>query len=100
MRFVWEDFGRLGEQVFLRPVRGSGTVDFPYFLGAPLASRFDGVISFHFQEYSAQEQTAFLYALDPGGVRLQYVPPESFEGLEAVRTAPSSPVIYFSFGGS
>lgn len=100
MRFVWENFGRLGEQVFLRPVRGSGTVDFPYFLGASLASRFDGVISFHFQEYSAQEQTSFLYAFDSGGVRLQYVPPESFEGLEALRVAPSPLIIYFAFGGS
>jgi len=99
MRFLWEDYGRLGEQVFLRPVRGGGTVDFPYFLGKNLVTRFDGVISFHFQEYSPQEQSSFLYSFDPGGVRLLYLPPESFEGLEAVRVPASPQVIYFTFGG-
>jgi hypothetical protein len=100
MRFLWVDFGLLGQQIFLKKVRGGGTVDFPYYLGPELASRFDGVISFHFQEYTAQEQTSFLYTFDQGGVRLLYLPPESFEGLEAVRTGPAPLVMYFSFGGS
>jgi hypothetical protein len=100
MRFLWEDYGRLGEQIFLKKVRGGGTVDFPYYLGQDLASRFEGVISFHFQEYTAQEQTSFLYTFDQGGLRLLYLPPESFEGLEAVRTGASPLGIYFSFGGS
>jgi hypothetical protein len=100
MRFRWENYGGLGERIFLKKVRGSGNVDFAYHLSNTLAASFDGVITFRFDEYSADEGTSFLYTFDPAGVRLEYIRPQSIENLEVVRRDSSPLVIYFSFGGS
>jgi hypothetical protein len=100
MRFRWEDFGRLGEQVFLKSVRGAGSVDFPYYLSASLTGTFEGVITFRFDEYGRDQGTSFLYAFEPSGVRFEYVRPQGIENLEVVRRDSSPLVIFFSYGGS
>ncbi len=100
MRFRWENYGRLGKQIFLKAVRGSGNVDFPYYLSDTLATSFDGVITFRFDEYSSDEGTSFLYAFDSAGVRFEYIRSQGIEDLEVVRRDSSPLVIYFSFGGS
>ena len=100
MRFRWEDFGRLVEQIFLKKVRGAGTVDFPYYLSDRVGGSFDGVITFRFDEYKKDEGTSFLYAFEPTGVRFEYVRPQGIENLEVVRRDNSPLVIFFSYGGS
>jgi hypothetical protein len=100
MRFRWENFGRLGEQIFLKPVRGAGTVDFPYYLSNGLSGSFDGVITFRFDEYERDQGTSFLYAFESSGVRFEYVRPQGIENLEVVRRDSSPLVIFFSYGGS
>jgi hypothetical protein len=100
MRFRWEDFGRLGEQIFPKPVRGTGTVDFPYYLSDPLSGSFDGVITFRFDEYERDQGTSFLYSFESAGVRFEYVRPQGIENLEVVRRDNSPLVIFFSYGGS
>jgi hypothetical protein len=100
MRFRWEDFGRLGEQIFLEKVRGTGTIDFPYYLSERVRGTFDGVITFRFDEYARDEGTSFLYAFEPTGVRFEYVRPQGIEDLEVVRRDSSPLVIFFSYGGS
>ena len=100
MRFRWQDYGRLGAQISLKAVSGSGVVDFPYYLSSALAASFDGVITFRFNEYEAGEGTSFLYSFDSSGVRFEYVRPQGIEELEVVRRDSSPLVIYFSFGGS
>lgn len=96
MSFDWVNFGRL--QILLRPVKGSGELDFPYFLSSALASQFDGVITLRFREYSAQEATSFLYKFDNAGVRFVFVKAEDMENLEVLRVGLTPMVIYFSFG--
>jgi len=100
MRFRWENYGRLGEQIFLKRVRGSGDVDFPYYLSDTLAASFDGIITFRFDEYSSDEGTSFLYTFDSAGVRFEYIRPQDVKNLEVIRRGSSPLVIYFSFGGS
>ena len=100
MRFRWEDFGRLGEQIFLKPVRGGGTLDFPLYLSEGLRGSFDGVITFRFDEYEKDQGTSFLYTFESSGVRFEYVRPQGIEDLEVVRRDSSPLVIFFSFGGS
>ena len=100
MRFRWENYGRLGEQIFLKRVRGSGDVDFAYYLSDTLAASFDGVITFRFDEYSSDEGTSFLYTFDSAGVRFEYIRPQGIANLEVLRRDSSPLVIYFSFGGS
>lgn len=96
-RFSWKGFGRLADQVFIRPVAGNGTVDFPYFLSEGLRSRFDGIITLRFDEYRDEESTSFLYKFDGGGVRFVFIRREDIQNLEAVRLGLSPPVLYFSF---
>ena len=100
MRFRWQDYGRLGAQIFLRKVSGSGVVDFPYHLSGALAASFDGVVTFRFNEYEAGEGTSFLYSFDSSGVRFEYVRPQGIDELEVVRRDSSPLVIYFRFGRS
>jgi hypothetical protein len=100
MRFRWEDFGRLGDQISLKSVRGPGVLDFPYYLSDRLGASFDGVITFRFNEYAADQGTSFLYSFDASGVRLESVRPEGIENLEVTRRDSSPLVIYFRFGGS
>jgi hypothetical protein len=98
MRFSWEGFGRLGDQVFLRAVRGEGTVDFPFKPGQDLAARFDGVITFRFSEYGPGQSTSFLYKFDGAGVRFVFLRQQYVEDSEAVRLDASPLVVYFNFG--
>jgi hypothetical protein len=98
--FIWEGFGRLGEQVFLRRVQGAGTVDFPYYLSSELGARYDGVITFRFSEYGPGEGTSFLYKYDDSGVRFEFLALRYIQGDEAVGVNPSPMVIYFSFNKS
>lgn len=100
MRFRWEDFGRLGEQIFLKAVRGEGSVDFPYYLSDRLKGSFDGIITFRFAEYEQDQGTSFLYSFESSGVRFEYVRPQGIENLEVVRRDSSPLVIFFSYGGS
>jgi hypothetical protein len=100
MRFRWDGFGRLADQVFLRPVSGEGVVDFPYYLGSDLASSFDGVITFRFVEYGPAQGTSFAYKFDAGGVRFVFLRAQAIQDGEATALEASPLVIYFSFGGS
>jgi hypothetical protein len=100
MRFRWEDFGRLGEQVFLRAVRGEGVIDFPYYLSEALSGTFDGVITFRFNEYEPDQGTSFLYSFESSGVRFEFVRPQGIENLEVIRRDSSPLIIFFSYGGS
>jgi len=100
MRFRWENFGRLGEQIFLKAVRGAGAIDFPYYLSDRLSASFNGVITFRFNEYEKDQGTSFLYSFESSGVRFEYVRPQGIENLEVVRRDNSPLVIFFSYGGS
>ena len=105
-RFLWKDFERLAasasgsSRIFLKPVEGSGRVDFPYFLSEELSRRYDGIITFRFAEYFEQEGTSFLYEFDDSGVRCVFIPPENIDNLEAVETGIQPLVVYFTFGKS
>ena len=100
MRFTWDGFGSLADQVFLRPVSGEGVVDFPYHLGGELASSFDGVITFRFVEYGPTQGTSFVYKFDGGGVRLVYLRAQGVQDTEATTLETSPLVIFFNFGKS
>jgi hypothetical protein len=100
MRFRWEDFSRLGEQIFLKGVRGGGTVDFPFYLSDRLSGSFDGVITFRFDEYERDQGASFLYSFESTGVRFEFVRPQGIENLEVVRRDNSPLVIFFNYGGS
>jgi len=99
MRFRWRDSGRLEERIFLRPVAGAGSIDFPYFLSPELASKYQGVVTFRFDEYSEKEGTSFLYTFEPTGVRLVWLRPGEIVDLEALREPFSPLVLYFTYSG-
>lgn len=98
--FEWTNFGRLGSQIFLKEVKGSGSVDFPFFLSAEMAGEFDGIITFRFDEYQAEEGTSFLYKIDQKGIRMVFIRSEKIDDLEVGRTGLSPLILYFTFGRS
>lgn len=100
LSFEWMNFGRFGSQIFLKEVKGSGSVDFPFFLSAELAGKFDGIITFRFDEYQAEEGTSFLYKIDQKGIRMVFIRSENIEDLEVGRTGLSPLILYFTFGRS
>jgi len=100
LAFEWTNFGRLGSQIFLKEVKGSGSVDFPFFLSAELAGNYDGIITFRFDEYQAEEGTSFLYKIDQKGIRMVFIRSENIDNLEVGRTGLSPLILYFSFGRS
>jgi len=100
LSFEWTNFGRLGSQIFLKEVKGSGSVDFPFFLSAELAGEFNGIITFRFDEYQAEEGTSFLYKIDQNGIRMVFIRSEKIDDLEVGRTGLSPLVLYFTFGRS
>lgn len=98
LSFEWTNFGRLGSQIFLKEVKGSGSVDFPFFLSANLVGEFDGIITFRFDEYQAEEGTSFLYKIDQKGIRMVFVRSENIDDLEVGRAGLSPLILYFTFG--
>lgn len=100
LSFEWTNFGRLGSQIFLKEVKGSGSVDFPFFLSAELAGEFDGIITFRFDEYQAEEGTSFLYKIDQKGIRMVFIRSEKIDDLVVGRTGLSPLILYFTFGRS
>lgn len=100
LSFEWTNFGRLGSQIFLKEVKGSGSVDFPFFLSAELAGEFDGIITFRFDEYQAEEGTSFLYKIDQKGIRMVFIRSENIDDLVVGRAGLSPLILYFTFGRS
>jgi hypothetical protein len=77
------------------PDTPTGTVGMDLFLSPAMQERYTGAFSFRF-DVPGGAVARFMYALDPRGLRLEYVPGTSLEG-NLVRRRSSSPVVlYFS----
>ncbi|MDR2518113.1 MAG: SH3 domain-containing protein [Spirochaetaceae bacterium] len=76
----------------------SGRVNMGFFLDPPLAAWYDGAFSLSIENTGMEDTGAelhFLYILDNQGLRLEYAPPASLDGLTVSRQAESPVVIYF-----
>jgi hypothetical protein len=61
-----------------------------------LSSRYDGAFTMRFDGIGGFEVTTdFIYAIDAQGLRMEYVPQTSLDGVTVVRRASSPVVVYF-----
>ncbi|MDR2537201.1 MAG: SH3 domain-containing protein [Treponema sp.] len=95
-RFMWSGYRLLVPQVISALALGTGTIDMGIFLGSAVSSLYDGAFAFNFEETGDRTRAVyFMYTLESQGMRIEYVPPSSMDGLVVARRASSPTVIYF-----
>ena len=95
-RFSWSGNYLLVPQVISASALGSGVLDMRLHVSDLLSSRYDGAFTMRFDGIGGiRTTTDFIYALDPQGLRLEYVPETSLDGVTVVRRASSPVVVYF-----
>jgi hypothetical protein len=95
-RFTWSGYRLLVPQVISALALGTGTIDTGVFLGPAVSSLYNGALAFNFEETGDRSRAVyFMYTLESQGMRIEYVPPSSMDGLVVARRASSPTVIYF-----
>ncbi|HTZ51020.1 MAG TPA: SH3 domain-containing protein [Spirochaetia bacterium] len=95
MRFTWEGFSKLVPTVIGPDAKGGGSVDFSLHVGKELASDYDGVITFVFDEYP-RAGVSFLYRAAGGGLRFTSLGRDSLQDLFVTHPGLSAVVIFFN----
>jgi len=95
-RFSWIGNYLLVPQVISPTALGTGVMDMRLHVSDVLSSRYDGAFTMRFDGIGGSRTTTdFIYALDTQGLRLEYVPQTSLDGVTVVRRASSPVVVYF-----
>ena len=92
-RFTWTGYDFLVPRVIPAAGMGSGTVSMGLFLSPDLTARYDGAFSLYLDGFG--KTIDFLYTLDTQGMRIEYIPSATLDGLTVTRQASSPLVIYF-----
>ena len=90
--FHWSNFKLLVPSVIDRSAKNSGSASVKYVLSKSLASSYDGVLTFKFQDM--ENEVNFLYKVEPTGLRLEDATGASMNGNQVVARG-SSPIIMF-----
>jgi len=94
--FSWTGNYLLVPQVISPSALGSGVMDMRLHVSDVLSSRYDGAFTMRFDGVGGiRTTTDFIYALDTQGLRMEYVPETSLDGVTVVRRASSPVVVYF-----
>ena len=94
--FSWTGNMLLVPQVIPATALGSGILEMRLFLANALVDRYAGAFTLRFDEIGGSGVSAdFMYSLDSQGLRIEYVPQTSLDGIAVVRRAASPLVIYF-----
>ncbi|MDR1400010.1 MAG: SH3 domain-containing protein [Treponema sp.] len=95
-RFTWSGYRLLVPQVISPLALGTGTINMGVFLGSAVSSLYDGAFALNFEETGDRTRAVyFMYTLESQGMRIEYVPSSSMDGLVVARRASSPTVIYF-----
>jgi hypothetical protein len=94
--FIWTGNTLLVPQIIPASALGIGRIDMRLFLANSLNDRYNGAFTMQFDGIgSAGAQVNFMYSLDSQGLRIEYAPQNSLDGVTVVRRASSPLVIYF-----
>ena len=94
--FNWTGYMLLVPQVIPATAMGSGSLDFRLYLSNALIDRYTGAFSLRFDGVGGSGVWVdFIYSLDAQGLRLEYIPQTSLDGITVARNASSPMVIYF-----
>ncbi len=94
-KFTWLNYDLLVPSIVGAGASSTGTAEMRLFLDDPLLPSYDGAISLAFDGLPAS-RVDFLYALEPNGLRLEYLPASSLDGVLVKRRASSPTVIFFT----
>jgi hypothetical protein len=94
--FTWTNFQLLVPSIVGDEALPSGRAEIKLFLDDSLAPSYTGALSLRFDGQSSTTNVDFLYVLEPNGLRLEYLPPSSLDGLLVKRRASSPTVIFFT----
>ncbi len=98
-KFVWTAYDRLVPELLPAGLPGRGLASIPLFLDPEARLPFTGAVRFSFIVDETEGRTHdvdFLYALEPDGVRMQYAPPRTIDGVIVKERDSEAPVIFFT----
>lgn len=95
--FYWLGLKKLIPGILPKNVDGRGKISFPYFLDSSLTSKYDGVISLAFNDYSVDKGVNFLYQFTEGGVKLFYLNNTNIEDKVVNHDGATQIIIFFTY---
>lgn len=95
--FVWDNYKRLVPNVIPESASTTGRLALGYFPGPSLRSRYDGIVSFAFDNVPGGGLVNFMFELSDLGVKLVYVPQSDID-KGVVEQESSSPLVIFMSG--
>jgi hypothetical protein len=94
--FTWAGNSRLIPQMIPAYAADYGSIDMNLYLGPELRERYDGAFTLRFaSETRGEIPLRFMYTLDSQGLRVEYAPDTSMDGILVVRRSSSPMILYF-----
>ncbi|MBR7064943.1 MAG: SH3 domain-containing protein, partial [Treponema sp.] len=91
--FSWRNYRLLVPSVIEESARGNGIITVKYFLNESLASSYDGVLTFRFDNMN--KDVNFLYKIEADGIRFEDASKASYSGNMITSRALSPLVLFF-----
>ncbi|MDR2193087.1 MAG: SH3 domain-containing protein [Treponema sp.] len=95
--FSWSGFELLTPHIIPAFVQGTGKVMMKLYLDSSLEQRYTGAFTLQFNGETVSE-VDFLYSFESQGLRMEYIPKTSVDGVTVIRRDISPAIIYFSKG--
>jgi hypothetical protein len=104
--FTWEGYDILVPRVIPSTASGTGTIVMRLFIRESIRATYDGALTMYFNPQGIDGQPLpvepgkamavnFLYKVEPGALRLEYLPPSSLSGTMVLQRSPSPIILYF-----
>lgn len=94
--FSWLGYDLIVPALIPADAKGTGSLQMSLFLQSSLQDMYDGAFMLSFDRDTAAVPAAFMYKVEPGGLRIEYVPQNNIDGVRVMERA-ASPVIIFFF---
>ena len=95
--FIWEDTDELRGRAIPLHYGNRGELLFKYFPANDLGDRYDGVVSFSFEDTPDDEHVSFLYQRETSGIRMTYVPRSQIRDYKVQSDTASSLVMFMTY---
>ncbi|MDR3191478.1 MAG: SH3 domain-containing protein [Treponema sp.] len=94
--FTWTGKDRLVPQPIPSYAANFGSIDMNLYLSPDLRERYDGAFTLRFaSETRGEIPLRFMYTLDGQGLRVEYAPDTSMDGIVVTRRSSSPMILYF-----
>jgi hypothetical protein len=94
--FTWTGNSRLVPQPIPPYAADFGSIDMNLYLSPDLGERYDGAFTLRFaSETRGETPLRFMYTLDSQGLRIEYAPDTSMDGILVTRRSSSPMILYF-----